>query len=337
MSPLGRAGVATLATLAAVVLAGCGGSSASGGSTPARMAASTATAGAPGCARHVHLAVQSRQDVGIGAGPLAVEGSTAWVARPQAGYIVRVAPGGSSTVDVGGAPISLAVGFGRVWVAERDADRVVSLDERTLRQDTAVGVPVPVSVVTAPLGVWALSIDTVSLYQLDPVHGTSSRPVDSPVANPEDMVAVGDELWVLGAGEGGLAPLNARLERIVRAGFSLPGQSLSGLSAGAGTIWLGETAGRSLVRVEADTSAVRRLPAPDRMQPVATATGACGLWVADGSGEVALVDPQTGALLGAPIGVGRSVAALASSGTGVWATDPLDGTLVRVAVSPASG
>ncbi len=281
--------------------------------------------------------MQSRQQVGIGAGPLAVEGPTAWVARPQAGYVVRVAPDGSSAVDVGGTPISLAVGFGRLWVAERDADRVASLDERTLRQDTAASVPVPVSVVTGPLGVWALSIDTVSLYKLDPLHGTTSRALDSPVANPGDMVAVGGELWVLGAGEEGLSPFNAGLERIVRAGFSLPGQSLSGLSAAAGTIWLGETAGRSLLRVEADTAAVRKLPAPDGMQPIATAVGACGLWVADGSGEVALVDPQTGAPLGAPIDVGRSVAALATSGTVVWATDPLDGTLVRVGASPASG
>ena len=323
--------------LVAALLAGCGRTAASGGSTRASAAASPLPGSAAGCPSKVRLLMQSRRHVGVGAGPLAVEGDTAWVARPQAGDIVRVAPGASSTVDVGGAPISLAVGFGRLWVAERDANRVASFNEQTLARDTTSGLPVPVSVVAGPLGVWTLSIDTASLYQLDPVSGARSRPFDSPAASPVDMVMVGEELWVLGAGEEGLSPFNGKLERIVRAGFSLPGQSLSGLSAAGATIWIGETSGRSLLRVEADNATVRKLPAPGGMQPIATAIGACGLWVADGSGEVALVNPQTGAPLGAPIEVGRSVAALAGSGTEVWATDPLDGTLVRVGVYPASG
>jgi len=321
--------------LAAALLGGCGRTAATAGSTRAIAVASSAPGASVGCGRKVRLLVQSRRYVGGGAGPLAVEGSTVWVARPQVGDIVRVAPGATSTIDVGGAPISLSVGFGRLWVAERDANRIASYDKRTLARDTTSGLSVPVSVVAGPLGVWALSIDTASLYQLDPVSGSTSRPFDSPVASPVDMVMVGEELWVLGAGEEGLSPFNARLERIVRAGFSLPGQALSGLSVAGGTIWLGETTGRSLLRVDAGSAAVQRLSAPDGIQPVATAMGACGLWVADSSGDLAIVDPQTAAPLGPLIHVGRSVADLAPSGTGVWASDPLDGTLVHVEIRAA--
>jgi streptogramin lyase len=322
--------------LAAVLLAGCGGATTT--STAARASAGASGAGGrASCPRLVHLAVAARQAVGAGAGPLALNGGTIWVARPQAGEVIRVGPAGSIVAHLGGTPISLASGFGRLWVAERDGNRVVSLNEQTLRQDSAAGIPLPVSVVTGSLGVWALSIDTNSLYRLDPARGTSAPPYDSPVASPVDMVAVGDELWVLGAEEQGLSPFNAELERIVRAGFDLPGRSLSGLSTAGGTIWLGETAGRSLLRVDAATAAVHRLPAPDGIDPIATAPGACGVWVAGASGDVALVDSQTGTPLGPALHVGRSIADLAASGTGVWASDPLDGTLVHVEARAGAG
>jgi hypothetical protein len=324
------------ALLAAVLLAGCG--SAARTSTPARASAvAPVAAGRASCPGQVRLAVAARQAVGAGAGPLALEGGAVWVARPQAGEVIRVGAAGSLVAHLGGTPISLALGFGKLWVAERDGNRVVSLNEQTLEQRSAASIPVPVSVVAGSLGVWALSIDTNSLYRLDPASGISAPPYDSPVASPVEMVAVADELWVLGAEEEGLSPFNTELERIVRAGFDLPARALSGLSAAGGTIWLGETAGRSLLRVDAATAAVQRLPAPDGIQVIATAAGACGLWVADGSGDVALVDPQTAALLGPPIHIGRSVADLAVSSTGVWVSDPLDGTLVHVEVRSAAG
>jgi streptogramin lyase len=318
--------------LTAALLAGCGGSGSRG---PAR-ASGAPSALSAACPRKVRLVVQERESVGAGAGPLAVEGSTAWVARPQAGDIVRVEGSARSVAQLGGAPISLAAAAGKLWVAERDGDRVVSLDGRTLQKDTTTEVPVPVSVVAGPLGVWALSIDTDSLYHLDASSGASAAPFDSPVLSPVEMVAAGEELWVLGAGEQGLSPFNAQLGRIVRAGFNRPHQSLSGLSASAGTIWLGEPSARSLLQVDAGTAAVRRLAAPDGISPTATATGACGLWLADASGDLALVDASTAAPLGPAIHVGRSVAALAASGTGVWVTDPLDGTLLHVTAEAAN-
>jgi hypothetical protein len=327
---------ATAAALAGALLADCGGVAATGGSKLTSALGSSGLGGSQGCSRRVRLTVKTRLEIGHGVGPVAADGSTVWAARPQAGDIIRVTAAGRTVVHLEGTPISLAIGFGRLWVAERDADRVVSIDTRTVVQSTSAGVPLPVSVVTGSLGVWALSLDAGSLYQFDPIRGAGSRPFDSPVAHPSDMVMVGDELWVLGAAEHGLSPFNAKLGRIVRSGLSRPGQPLSGLSAAGGTIWLGEPASRSLLRVEADTVSARQLPAPNGIRPTATAVGACGLWVADETGDLALVDSQTAAPLGPPIHLGRSVAALAPSGTGVWATDPLDGALVRVGIRSTS-
>jgi DNA-binding beta-propeller fold protein YncE len=327
--------VSLVMTLMAIPLTGCGGTAATGG--PARVGASrSASPGArQGCSARMRLTATEFQSIGRGAGPLAVDGTAVWVARPRAGTLTRVTTAGRTVIHVGAAPISLAVGFGKLWVAERDANQVVLIDTRTLSQTVGASLSVPVSVVVGPVGVWALSLDAGALYQLDPVSGGAASPIDSPVLNPSAMVTAGEDLWVLGSGDHGLSPVNGKLSRIVRAGFDQPGQALSGLSAAGTNIWLGEPGRRSLLRVDARTVAVQELPAPDDIQPTSTATGVCGVWVADASGNLAIADLHTAAPLGPSIHVGRSIAALAPSGTGVWVSDPIDGTLVRVEVRSA--
>ncbi len=320
--------VALAATLGAL-LAGCGGDAPSG-IAPSASVTGVGFAAAPGCPAHVRLSLVEKRRVGSGADALTVDGETVWVARPQADSIDRVTATATTAVPVGASPIALAVGYGKLWVAERDANAIAMIDTRTLARKRGASVPVPVSVVANRLGVWALSLDAGAIYSLRPTDGGGGEPIYAPVSDPSEMVASGEELWLLGAGNSGLSPVNAKLGRIVRAGFALPGRPLSGMSASGNSIWLGEPNRHALLRVDAATGAVQELPAPDGIPPTATAVAACGVWVADSLGELALVDPATGAALGPPMRVGRSIAALAVSGSGVWATDPLDGTVVQV-------
>jgi hypothetical protein len=279
----------------------------------------------------VRLAAGPVRSVGRGAGPLALDGSSLWVARPQAGTVTRVTSTGLSVLRSGGWPISLVSGFGKVWVALRNADRVAGFSTRTLAPVRGASVPVPVSVVTGAGQVWALSLDNEAVYPLAPASGAKGSPIYSPVAAPSQMIMSGDELWVLGAHNGGFSPINIRLGRIVRTGFDVPGRPLSGLSGRGRVLWMSEPRRRDLLRIDAGSAAVQELPAPYGLPVAATATGDCGLWVASSSGTLTLAG-QTGAPLAPPIRVGRSVAALASSGNGVWASDPVDGTVVYVRI-----
>jgi len=144
------------------------------------------------------------------------------------------------------------------------------------------------------------------------------------------MAPLGGELWVLGAGESGLAPVSAALGRTVRGGLNRAGQSLTGLAAAGQEIWLTEPAAHALLRVDTRNVSVHRFIVPGGIRPATVGVGTCGLWVADQAGELALIDTARGALLGSPIRIGRSISALAPSETGVWVTDPIDGTLSRV-------
>jgi hypothetical protein len=329
----GRHVVWPLAVLLAALVGGCGGN-ASGGTASSAGKTNVGFTAARGCPAHVQLIAAATRHVGVGANALAVAGANVWVASPQASTVTRVTPTSTTTMRVGASPVSLAVGFGKLWIAERDANRIATIDTRTLALRQGATLPVPVSVVTGPWGVWALSLDAGAVYPLDPATGGAGEAIYAPVSDPSEMVASGEDLWILGAGDSGLSPINAKLGRIVRAGFGLPGRPLSGLSAAGTALWLGEPNRHALLRVDAPTDAVQELPAPDSIQPAATAVAACGVWVADAAGELAFVDPATAAPLGPAIHVGRSIAALAPSGSGVWATDPLDGTLVRIEARP---
>lgn len=292
---------------------------------------------APGCAQAMSLSAEAPVPVGKGAGALLVDDSAVWVARAQAGTVTRItSSGGRSVIDLGGAPVSIAAGFGKVWVALRDGNRVAAIDPGTLRRSVATQLETPASVVAGPTAVWALSLDDAAVYPIGPAPGVLGSPVYAPVAAPIDMVTVGDDAWVLGGASGGLAPVDLRLSRILQPGVNIPGRSLAGLSGSPTALWLGEPGRADLLRLDINSVTVKELPAPDGLRPSSTAVGPCGVWVADGSGTLVLIDPDSGRPIGPALRIGRSIAALAPSGTGVWVSDPVDGTIVYVAPRPAA-
>jgi hypothetical protein len=278
----------------------------------------------------MRLRARAPVHVGRGAGPLAVQAGAVWVARPEAGTVTRLGAGGQRVVRVGSTPVSLALGFGKLWVALRDVGLIDTVNLRTLAARSATSVPTPVRVFAGHGLLWVLSLDNAALYPVNPANLGQGAPIEAPDFAPVDMAPSGNELWLLSARDSSLGPVNFTLGRILRAGFALPGRALSGLSSGDGLLWAGEPTRRELLRVDATTVAVRELPAPFGMRPVATAVGACGVWVGGESGTVALIDPNTGAPLAPAVRIGASVGALAASGTGVWVSDPLDGTVSRV-------
>jgi hypothetical protein len=331
-----RSPAAVLAALSllALSLAACGTATSQRRPTPVRTTDAASRTPPAGCAQLMTLGARAPVAVGKGAGAVLVDAGAVWVARAQAGTVTRIIGGARSVVDLGGAPVSMAAGFGQVWVALRDDDRVAALNPSTLKKGLSTPMQTPVSVVAGTAEMWALSVDDAAVYPVGPTPGVLGSPVYSPVQAPSEMVLVGADMWVLG-GNGGLSPVNVALGRIVQTGVSLPDRSLGGLSGSGGTLWLGEPGRSELVRLDINNVSAREFAAPDGLRPSATAVGRCGVWVADGSGRLALINPATDVAIGPAIKVGRSIAALAPSGTGVWVSDPVDGTVVYVDARPA--
>ena len=74
--------------------------------------------------------------IGVGNGPaaIAVGYGGVWVANRDDGTVTRIdAATGvvSDMVRVGGSPVAVAAGLGAVWVADGDTDTVIRIDPRT--------------------------------------------------------------------------------------------------------------------------------------------------------------------------------------------------------------
>jgi len=308
-----------------VVLAGCGHVSTASRSISNGRSVSS-------CPRHVSLVPFTTRKLQRGVGAIVTEGGRIFVANPVAGTVTRINGSSSVAVRLAPGPMSLATYDGRLWVAERDANEVISLSTQNLHRLTTSRLPVPVGVVAGPFGVWALSMDTAALYQINPATGMNFAPRDSPASGPTEMAAAGEELWVLGAGEQGLSPFNAKLGRIVRAGYRLAGESMGGLSANNTGVWLGEPRALSILHVNLGATRIEEISAPGRMAVTSTAVGQCGVWVASSAGKLGLVASGSGASLTSPIRVSSTIAAIATSERDAWVTDPLSGTITRVRV-----
>jgi YVTN family beta-propeller protein len=98
-------------------------------------------------------------------------GASAVVVEPDS--IAVIDPGSNRVIDdvhVGGQPVSVAVGYGSVWVADKDHGRVLRLDPVRRKVTAAIQVGSDVSDLAVGFGsVWAAGGDDGTVDRIDPV------------------------------------------------------------------------------------------------------------------------------------------------------------------------
>jgi DNA-binding beta-propeller fold protein YncE len=221
--------------------------------------------------------------------------------------------------------------IGGVYVADRDGDRILRIDppSRALAQWAAVQAPIKIAVAGEKL--FAISLDDGSLYPVAPRTRGVGMDIGIPARAPVDAAYQAGELWVLGGGDRSLSPFSLRLGGFVRIGVRLPVQVVGAVAAGQGAVWAALPTAHAVARLDPSTLSVSLLRTSRGLRPTAIAVDACTVWVGDADGRVERIDPRRGRPLGRPVRVGHALAALVADRGGVWASDPRDGTVVRVA------
>lgn len=159
--------------------------------------------------------------------------------------------------------------------------------------------------------------------------GSATR-VGEPIRVPRNPVALAsasDAIWVGHAG-GEVTRIDARTRRtkIVEAGGSITGIAVRGWR-----VWAADLATRSLVEIDARTTALRRVYR--LVQGVVRVTTAGdALWVTNSERTVTRVDPRAHAV-GRPVPTGLGPIGLAFDGRRIWVANSDDGTVSRIAVS----
>jgi DNA-binding beta-propeller fold protein YncE len=283
----------------------------------------------------------------VAAGLLAFFLTRAGGAPPPPGAAVRIDPRTGrvvQTVGVGQDPESIAVGSGRVWVANF-ADGTVS------RIDPATSDVATITANGAPLG---LAVRSGVVFVVNGPPANSLTLISTASGNAYDLVPLPDApsggTATVAAGPAGVwlsdnqdatvshvDPSQGVARRLdVVAHLPLSGLAeLNGVAVGRDAVWaIGNVLDPRLWRIQPRSGRITRV----NLLPIApkrVAVGAGSVWVTGEIENMLLrIDPRT-ARVTQRIAVGRGPTGVAVGAGSVWVTDSLDGTVLRL--DPATG
>jgi len=276
------------------------------------------------------------------AASVAFDSTGGWLADDHAGAIRHFSTSTGAALGrplrLGGRPISVVSGFGRIWVADIAGSRVWEINPK---DGSVVGSPIPVAQGPVALaagdgGIWVASLVAGTLSLIDPrtenVLATATLP-DGVV-----RVAIGpDGVWVSGQTDSLTRvdphPVNDTLHwQTVDVG-----QGPFGVGVGDGSVWVANVKSGSVSRVDpasmrvTATYTVGGAGAGVAANPEMVAVWHGRLWVADGQqGVVVALDPATGQQTGMPVQVPGVIRQLVVAGGSLWGTTANPGTVVRL-------
>jgi YVTN family beta-propeller protein len=237
-------------------------------------------------------------------------------------------------LPAGLGPAAIAVGHGRVWVADREAGLVHRLDTssgRPLGPPTPVGVH-PGGIAVGADAVWVTNAGSDTVSRLDAATGENVGTIS--VGSVPVGVAVGDgSVWVANSAEGTVSRIDTATGDVV----TTPriGYGPTAITFAAGRPWVVASLDRAVVSLDPKSGAVMT-ETPVDAGPASIAFGHDSLWVASSSaGTVSRLDPKTGARMGTPIVAdryaqpGQGPAALVV-GARVWVLNNHDKTVVAI-------
>jgi DNA-binding SARP family transcriptional activator/streptogramin lyase len=238
-------------------------------------------------------------------------------------------------------PAAVAYGDGSLWIAMQDDHTVLRVDPRTLRIEKTIGLgATPSRIATAGPDVWVLSDPAGErLFQIDGGTGTLVRTIGlrariavgpfkgAQVWPPISLAAGAGAAWLAG-GFGIVTRVDARTGgmRQIAAG------SAGGVSYGDRALW--SITGGGILRIDPQTLAVERIPAPEvgYQQSVSGVYAANAIWVIGSAnpGRVTVwkIDP---ALRRVTVAVPLATFAVdaAAAANAMWTANS-DGTISRI-------
>ena len=244
-------------------------------------------------------------------------------------------PAGAVETDVGeaGGVRVLSVGDGALFVASENDRRVyrLDLDTRAVSDGPLLAVPDSVAVVDGvPYVVLEADGSDGRLARLDPETLATAASVGIEDGTPDALLAVGDQLWVVGPDPAGGRRLQvfdaATLEPVAVWPF-FPGPGFQ--DVGPAGVWRSEPDAGTVVRLHPDTGGVLATVVVGG-RPDAIVVGTDAVWVADVDGDRVLrIDPEREAVT-ATVPTGRYPHGLALDDEHLWVTNFHDGTLTEI-------
>jgi DNA-binding beta-propeller fold protein YncE len=267
--------------------------------------------------------------VPVGTDPAAVVdgGGLVWVASrdgtvrvidPTTNRLQVIIPAsGSGPVGQGGP--GLAFASGSLWVANYDQRQVVRVEPDA---EPTARIPVrasPTAIVAAQDAVWVAARTQSGgglVVRID--AGANQVAERIPLRHPPTGLAItpdGGRVWVATAADKAVHRIDTGAGGVVKQ-IDLP-EPPDQAAYGDGAVWVTSTKGNAVMRIDADTSKVKKPPIRVGNGPSGIAFGADRVWMANSQdGTVSAINPQTNQV--ATLRLGFRPAAVAAEQRAVW-------------------
>ena len=240
-----------------------------------------------------HVAVGSRPTL------IAYDGSArrrwVWVANADDQTLSRIDPTtrkpNGPVISLGATPAGLAVGFGAVWVLDRDVPQLLRVDPDIGRVIEKIPLPLavgyfPAGVTVGARSVWAAYDSPGQLVRVDPATG---RVVKRIVIGSPTVIAFGAEAVWIGGPYDGVTRVDPRTNT-VRHRESLH-NTVTGIAVGTGYVWA--TVGADDVVWQLDTDGNIQRSFDTGSGPAGITISGDAVWVANSrDGTVTRIEPS---------------------------------------------
>ena len=238
------------------------------------------------------------------------------------------------TIPTGIEPADVAPDADAVWVANHADNSVTRIDADELAVTSTVPGGTDIGGLAAGDGsVWLANARASEVVQLDPSVGSRKAISLAPYAEEFPDTAVNPV--AVGAGSVWVGRSAGGLARIDsgsgRVVSRIPvGNSPSGIDTGFGAVWISDDIDNEVIRIDPRSAGAVTAATPVGQRPVAIAAGEGAVWVANvGDDTVSRIDPETSAVT-TTIAVPARPTGIAAGGGAVWVASSAAGTVSRI-------
>ncbi|MEZ5076882.1 MAG: protein kinase [Solirubrobacterales bacterium] len=233
--------------------------------------------------------------LGRGISGVAVGSRWVWVTYPRRGELLRLDPEDGHVmqrIDVGGAPGPIALGGGRVWVADENGDGVTAVNAEGGGVYRSKMAPhnAPLRLAVGAGALWASispagAVRPISLKRVEP---------GGPILvgrHPAGLTATHGLIWVADSRSGNVSRVDPAIGSAVGAPIPVGGRP-GGIDAGTDFVWVASAAEDRVTRIDVATGERIGDPIAVGPEPGAVVIGAGAVWVANnGDGTVTRLQP----------------------------------------------
>ena len=236
---------------------------------------------------------RSRQ-LGDGIAGVAVGGKWLWATNPRQGQVLRLDPHSGrvlKTIDVRGEPGAIALGGGRVWVADQTGRGITAVNAeggKVYRQGLPPQAP-RLRLAYGAQGLWVTNAEAGTVRRLDARRSLTGEPIRVG-RGPAGVIVADGFVWVANSRSGTVSKVDPSLRDVVSS-VEVGGHP-GGIDAGTSVVWVADTEAGTVSQIDIESGEIDGDPIAVGSEPGAVAVGGDAVWVANnGDGSVTRIEP----------------------------------------------